>query len=243
MKIWGKTDIGKARRTNQDNFVCEIILDEVVIFCVCDGMGGTSGGHIASKYATREFIHAMKNQITVEINDEDAKIMLEKAVWSANNFVYEMATCDKNLREMGTTLVGGMLIGNYAYLANIGDSRCYHIDSEKITQVTKDHSLVQAMLDNGEISDDEKKTHPHKNYITRAVGVSRETSSDIFKIRFEKNEYLLLCSDGLYNLVDDEQIKKTVISDKNIDKKCDELIEIANKNGGTDNITAVILEF
>ncbi|MFI3227047.1 MAG: Stp1/IreP family PP2C-type Ser/Thr phosphatase [Clostridia bacterium] len=243
MKIWGKTDIGKARRTNQDDFFCEVILDEVVIFCVCDGMGGTNGGHIASKYAAREFIHEIKKQIRIDISDDDAKKILAGAVWSANNFVFDMASCDASLRDMGTTLVGGFLISNKAYLANVGDSRCYHVDQNNITQVTKDHSLVQQLLDNGQISINEKKSHPKKNYITRAVGVSREITSDIFKVKFDKNEFLLLCSDGLYNLVDNELMKEIILMDINIDKKCDKLIEIANENGGSDNITAVILEF
>lgn len=243
MQIWGKTDIGRSRQINQDNFFCEVILDEVVIFCVCDGMGGTNGGHIASKYASREFIFEIKQKIRQDIDDETACDILKKAVNCANNFVFDMASCDSNLSEMGTTLVGGFLIKNKAYIANIGDSRCYHIDQNKITQITKDHSLVQDMVDNGEISNEEKQTHPQKNYITRAVGVAKDINIDIFKISFEFNEYLLLCSDGLYDQITDEKLKEIVLLNENIDYKCNELIKIANLNGGLDNITAVILEF
>lgn len=243
MKIWGKTDIGKTRYENQDNFICQEITENIVAFCVCDGMGGPNGGMIASKYASREFIHALKNTLKLDLNENEAKNLVNEAVFIANNFVYDMARGDINLQEMGTTLVGGFLIGNDVYIANVGDSRAYYINSDKILQITKDHSLVQHLLDNGEISEDEKKTHPKKNYITRAVGVAREIAIDVFKITLQENEYLLLCSDGLYNLIDDEKIKQTVLSQQNIDEKCEIMIQDANENGGTDNITAIILEF
>ena len=243
MNIWGKTDVGVTRNVNQDNYFCEILEDNIIILCVCDGMGGTNGGHIASKYASREFVYEIKRQIKSKITDGDAKRILKDAVSTANNFVHEMAICDHELFDMGTTLIGGMLVESKLYLANIGDSRCYHIDKDKITQVTKDHSLVQMLIDTGKLTVDESLSHPKKNLITRAVGVSKNISSDIYKINLEKNESILLCSDGLYNMVSDEQIKHIINSDSNIDDKCNELVMIANRNGGLDNITTVILQF
>ncbi|MFI3115216.1 MAG: Stp1/IreP family PP2C-type Ser/Thr phosphatase [Clostridia bacterium] len=243
MRIWGKTDAGRERVDNQDNFFCESIMEDIVVFCLCDGMGGTNGGHIASKFASVEFIRDIKKLIRPDISDDDAKIILSKAVLGANNIVYDMSSTDTNLAEMGTTLVGGFLIKDTVYIANVGDSRCYHISNNAILQVTKDHSLVQHLIDTGEISDEERETHPQKNYITRAIGIANEILSDMYRFRFAQGEYILLCSDGLYNLVSDEEIKDVVASDRSLDEKCDILVQTANENGGTDNITAVILEF
>lgn len=243
MKMWGKTDIGRIRQINQDNFFCETIVDNIAIFCVCDGMGGTNGGHIASKYASREFIHEIKTTLRNDITKENAKKLLENAVNYSNSFVYDMANCDTDLYEMGTTLVGGFIINEEVYITNVGDSRCYKISKEEIIQITKDHSLVQQLFDNGEITEEEKRHHPQKNYITRAVGITKETKTDSFLTSIKKGEYLVLCSDGLYNLIEDTQIKDITLKHTNIDEKCDEFIDIANKNGGTDNITVVIVEF
>lgn len=243
MRVWGKTDAGIERQENQDNFFCETIMEDIVVFCLCDGMGGTNGGHIASKFASVEFIREVKKLLRAGISDNDAKIILSKAVFGANNVVYDMSASDAQLSQMGTTLVGGFMVNGNVYIANVGDSRCYHISKDAILQVTKDHSLVQHLVDTGEISDEERATHPQKNFITRAVGVADEIMSDLFRVHFIQGEYILLCSDGLYNLVDDEKIKEVVSSDKPLDEKCDILVETANKNGGTDNITAVILEF
>lgn len=243
MRIWGKTDTGREREDNQDHFFCESLIEDTAVFCICDGMGGANGGHIASEFASKEFIRDVKKLLRADIDHDDAKLILSKAVLNANNVVYDMSSSDTNLAEMGTTLVGGFLINGNVYIANIGDSRCYHISHNAIVQVTKDHSLVQHLVDTGEISDEEKANHPQKNYITRAIGIANEILSDMYRIHFEKGEYILLCSDGLYNLVSDEDIKKIVTSENLLDEKCDILIETANKNGGTDNITAVILEF
>ena len=243
MKIWGKTDIGKLRQINQDNFYTEIINQDIAILCVCDGMGGQKAGHIASKYALNEFIFIMKQGIKDNMSDLDIKELLEEAVLKANKFVYEMAVCEASLSDMGTTLIGGLVYNRSFYVSNTGDSRCYHIASDKITQVTKDHSFVQQLIDTGKITISESYDHPKRNVITKAIGIYQRIKSDIYKIKLEDGEYILLCSDGLYNHVNDDSIKHKILVDEPIDRKCEKLIDIANLNGGYDNITAVVLQF
>lgn len=243
MKIYGKTDIGKVRNINQDNYFYEILENDIALLCVCDGMGGTNGGQIASSNAGNEFILEIKRQLKNELTTENIREILTSAINSANTHVYEMSQNDKELSEMGTTLIGGILYKNCIYIANIGDSRCYHISDDCITQVTKDHSLVQELIDKEQITYVESLNHPDKKYITRAVGTHKNVSGDIYKINLEKNEQILLCSDGLHNMMDEVIIKQKMSTNDDVKKKCLNLINIANKNGGHDNITAVILEF
>lgn len=243
MEVWGKTDIGKSRTLNQDYFYCKILPNNIAILCVCDGMGGTNGGQIASEHASKEFVREISANISNDIDDDTAKKILEDAVESSNRIVYNMSCSDETISEMGTTLIGGFVINSTLYLANIGDSRCYHADFNKITQVTKDHSLVQQLLDDGKITKEETLSHPNKNIITRAVGVGVISSADIYKVKLEKYENIILCSDGLYNSVDDSIIHSITLTDKVIHEKCDILIDTANSFGGLDNITAIILQF
>lgn len=243
MKVWGRTDVGRVREENQDNFYCEVTKDDNAIICVCDGMGGAAGGNIASQFAAKEFVLEVKRLLTCEMNDEIAKNILVSATSHANNFVYDKSQLDENLKDMGTTLVGGFVSGNVLYLANIGDSRCYHIDAHDINRVTKDHSLIQQLLDLGHISIGESQLHPQKNVITRAVGIGDSVDADIYKIILEQGESVVLCSDGLYNLACENDIKIIVNSFDSLAEKCDRLVDLANNNGGFDNVTAVILQF
>lgn len=243
MNIWGKTDIGKIRKINQDNYYAEILQDNIAVLCVCDGMGGQKAGHVASEKALEQFIFNIKQSINNDMSDMTIKEMLEDAIFKCNEYVYDLATSQESLNDMGTTLVGGILYNGSFYVANVGDSRCYHISSEEVTQVTKDHSLVQQLLDEGKITLEESYNHPQKNYITKAIGIYKNMKSDIYKIKLIENEYILLCSDGLYNHVDDQTIKNNVLLDETVEKKCNDLIDIANLNGGYDNITAIILQF
>lgn len=243
MNIWGKTDIGKVRKINQDNYFAEILENDIAILCVCDGMGGQKAGHIASEQTLEQFTFLLKQEIKQIMTEEEIIKMLEDAVFKANEYVYELANSQEHLNEMGTTLVGGILYRNSLYVANVGDSRCYLVNEDGITKVTKDHSLVQQLLDEGKITLEESLDHPQKNYITKAMGVGRGVKSDIYKIELVRKEYILLCSDGLYNHIEDEDIKRHILKSETIEKKCNELIDIANFRGGYDNITAIILQF
>lgn len=241
MKIYGKTDVGSVRNANQDRFVCETLSDNSAIICVCDGMGGEKGGEVASEYAIETFVHHIKTDIFDNIDQNQVSSMLRRAVEYANNYVYQIGLTDEALSKMGTTLVGGVVISNTFYVANIGDSRCYHIGSQGITQVTKDHSVVQEIMENTDISHLETHLEPLKKYLTRAIGHSTGDDCDIYKVNLVENDIILLCSDGLHNLVIDKHIEEIVASDLTIESKCDLLIQTANTNGGNDNITVAML--
>lgn len=241
MRFFGKTDIGKLRSKNQDTFHCEHV-DDVVIMCVCDGMGGEQGGEIASKHGIEIFVHQIKINLHDNMSEKQIYDMLKKAVRFANSYVYQIGITDPKLSRMGTTLVGGVLIGGIFYVANIGDSRCYYI-SDTIHQVSKDHSIVQELLDTGSDSYDEEYMNSLKKYLTKAIGDVTGNNPDVYKIELKKSEFVMLCSDGLHNVVDDKKIYEIIASDTDISDKCEQLINKANENGGFDNITVTILQY
>lgn len=243
MNIYGITDVGSVRSTNQDQFICETLNENTAVICVCDGMGGEQGGEIASKYAIETFVHHIKTDIFDNIDQDGITAMLRRAVEYANNYVYQIGLSDEKLSKMGTTLVGGLVIGNSFYVANIGDSRCYHIGARGITQVTRDHSIVQEIMENTDVSTIETHLEPLKKYLTRAIGHSTGDDCDIYKVNLLEGDSILLCSDGLHNLVIDEHICEVCQSMLTIKSKCELLVETANKNGGNDNITVLLLEY
>ncbi len=248
----GNTDVGKKRKENQDHFGIKEYSDSTVVVIVCDGMGGHRGGREASHGAVEAFLAEMDRFVSAHLdggilNDEafDIKNALCDAVKKANEHVIEIADSSDELREMGTTLVGAVVSGNRVYTANVGDSRLYHIKDGEITQITHDHSLVQYYVDIGRISQSEAKNSPHKNIITRSVGNSDFTDPDVFVTHIHESdeaEYLVLCSDGLYNMVEEGEIAR-IVSDGTADvaARTEMLIANANTAGGTDNITAVLI--
>lgn len=249
MDISGLTDVGKRRETNQDNF-CIKKLDERVCFAiVCDGMGGQNGGQLASKIAC-ETIESHLLEIGDELkfqkenpdeSVEDIKSMMIRGMSKANLAVHDAASCDENYKGMGTTTILVVIIDDLAYITHIGDSRVYILTDKKLSQITKDHSVVQELVDQGELTKQEALNHPNKNMITRAVGVNLLVDIDYLKIPFEYGNKLLICTDGLTNMVQDFVIENILINN-GVQESCSQLIELANKAGGYDNSTVVVIE-
>lgn len=232
MQIRGLTDKGKVRKTNQDNFY---IADNSKWCIIADGMGGHNGGETASITA----IDVIKESIITKPSNIDE--CLQNSIHFANKTVYDMSLHVDGLIGMGTTAVICYFSGRTATIANVGDSRAYHLSELGFRQVTHDHSIVQQLVDLGKITASEAKTHPQKNLITRAIGTEPNIEVDITHITYKKGDYFLLCSDGLTSFVDDEVIKQT-IKNNDIDTAVKELINIANNSGGMDNITVILIQ-
>lgn len=241
MEYWGLSDTGRVRAQNQDAFRIEELDRHTVLAVVCDGMGGAKSGNIASRLAIDVFVDEVVRSYKSSMNQEQLEQLLQGAVKLANFTVYDQAQQFEDFAGMGTTLVAALLSGKNATIVNVGDSRCYHITREDIRRITVDHSLVQMMVDRGDLTAEEARDYPGKNYITRAVGTEPTVESDVFAIRVERGEALLLCSDGLHNEVDDQEILFEVVHGVNNDNCCQRLLDIANMRGSPDNVTSVLV--
>ena len=241
MEYWGLTDTGKVRSQNQDAFRIEELDRHTVLAVVCDGMGGAKSGNIASKLAVDVFVEEVRCSYKSSMSQEQCEQLLRNAVRLANFTVYDQARQIEDFAGMGTTLVAVLVSGKTATVVNVGDSRCYHITSSDIYRVTVDHSLVQMMLDRGDLTPEEARDYPGKNYITRAVGTEPAVECDAFLVRLERGDALLLCSDGLHNEMDDQEILFEVVHGVNNDNCCQRLLEIANMRGSPDNVTSVLI--
>ncbi len=252
MIYFGKTDIGKKRKGNQDNFGTYKIAENAVLCVVCDGMGGACGGEEASRLALEAFSADLEDTCRAHISDGvldagelDIKLILENAVVAANKKVYETAEGDQSLRGMGTTLVAFFSVDNRYYSVNVGDSRMYMICGKEIKQITHDHSYVQYLVDIGKLTPKEAKESTNRNIITRAIGTAEDIEADVCNIELPENTediYILLCSDGLTNMVSDEKIAAIAKEELTVEEKVAKLIAQANKNGGSDNITVVLIK-
>jgi protein phosphatase len=241
MEYWGLSDIGKVRAQNQDVFRIEQLDRHTVLAAVCDGMGGAKSGHIASKLAIDVFVDEVVRSYRSPMSQEQLNQLLTGAVKLANYTVYDQSRQFEEFSGMGTTLVAVLLNGRTATVVNVGDSRCYHITREDIHQITVDHSLVQMMLQRGDLTAEEARRYPGKNYITRAVGTEPTVQCDVFTLRVERGEALLLSSDGLHNEVDDQEILFEVVHGVNHDNCCQRLLDIANMRGSPDNVTCALV--
>ena len=241
MEYWGLSDIGRVRAQNQDAFRIEELDRHTILAVVCDGMGGAKSGNIASRLAIDVFVDEVKNSWKASMTQEQTEQLLQNAVKLANFTVYDQARQFEDFAGMGTTLVAALLSGKIATVVNVGDSRCYHITHNDIRRVTVDHSVVQMMVDRGELTAEEARNYPGRNYITRAVGTEPTVDSDLFAIRVERGDALLLSSDGLHNEVDDQEILFEVVHGVNNDNCCQRLLDIANMRGSPDNVTSVLV--
>jgi PPM family protein phosphatase len=239
MIIAGKTDRGKVRVTNQDDFAVGYLPGSAVYAVVCDGMGGANGGNVASSTAVRIISKEIAGGYNESLDDEGIKKLLMLAVGKANNAVFEMSRKDHSLLGMGTTVVAAVASGGSVSVAHAGDSRAYLID-DGIKQLTRDHSIVQEMLENGKITQDEALIHPQKNIITRALGVEESLDIDFKMVQFGADGAVLICTDGLTNLITDEALQITV-KESNKEQCAEKLVNMANDNGGSDNITVVVI--
>ncbi len=238
MKTNAITDVGLLRTENQDMFYSneQSIGNLPNLFIVADGMGGHVGGKQASETAIYTII-----QYIEQSKETDIRVLFEQAIKRANSAVFEEAK-EKNLQGMGTTIVMATIDKDVLSVSNVGDSRLYVVSPGAIKQVTKDHSLVEEMIRMGELERSKARLHPEKNVITRAVGASEDCKADFFKVRLDEEECFLMCSDGLSNMLDDEQIRNIMNSQRDVIEKTQKLVETANENGGKDNITVVVVE-
>jgi len=241
MQSWGLTDPGCVRPQNQDTYHIEQ-LDRNTLLCVlCDGMGGAKSGNIASSLAAEVFVQEVKRSFHSNMDPEKADMMLRGAVKLANFTVFDQAAQFEEFSGMGTTLVAALVREDRATLVNVGDSRVYGINRSGIRLLTKDHSLVQMMVDRGDLTPEVAKSYPGKNLITRAVGTEPMVMCDIYHREVSKGDYLLLCSDGLSNVMDDQEILFEVVHGVNKQHCCQRLLAIAKNRGAPDNVTSVLV--
>ena len=238
MKTFSKTDIGRKLEVNQDYvFVSDQPVGNIPnLLIVADGMGGHNAGDYASKFV----VQVLKKELA-KSREDGPRAMLKKAIASANHQLIAESKTDAKLEGMGTTLVAATVIEHTLYFANVGDSRLYLLNDE-IRQLSKDHSLVQEMVRLGGLNAEEAKHHPDKNIITRAIGVKEDIEIDFFEYRLKKGDIILMCTDGLSNMVEDEEIFQIVRSSRDVVEAVEQLIERANSNGGKDNIGVIVAE-
>lgn len=240
MQVYGRTDIGRSRSSNQDAFICGRLSDTALFAVVCDGMGGARGGNVASSIAVRVIAERIADTYRETMTLQSVRYMLESAVAAANVEVFDAAMADVQLRGMGTTVVAVVMTGRDGVVAHIGDSRAYLLSENGIEQVTRDHSVVQAMVENGQISESEARHHPRKHFITRALGVEQTVECELHEIAVPEGATLLVCTDGLTNMVDTDDIYTTVTTAPP-EEIADRLIGKANMAGGSDNITVAVI--
>ena len=243
MHVWGVTDIGLVRKENQDAYlVRECTASGHTICVVCDGMGGAAGGQLASKIATETFTSELEKVLTPEMTPEQLAAASSYAVALANKAIQAAAEENEEYRNMGTTLVAAVSYTGGVVVTNVGDSRAYHVTENGITRITKDHSLVESMVDRGDITEEEARRHPNRNLITRALGVDADAQCDGYICPVHEGEYLLLCTDGLVGTVTDQEMLFEVIHGSGPDSCLERLMEIAKAQGAPDNVTAVLMQ-
>ncbi len=238
MKTFSKVDVGRKREVNQDYvFVSDKPIGNVPnLLVVADGMGGHNAGDFASRFV----VESIKEDIARSAED-GPEATIRKAIQSANHRLREVAKQDARLDGMGTTLVVATVIEHTLYFANVGDSRLYLLN-ESIKQLSKDHSFVQEMVRLGGINAEEAKHHPDKNIITRAIGARQNVEIDFFEFRIQKGDMILMCTDGLSNMMEDEEMYRIVKGSRDIVEAVEQLVKRANDNGGNDNIGVVLAE-
>ena len=241
MQYWGLTDPGCVRPQNQDAFAMEQLDRNTVLCVVCDGMGGAKSGNIASSLAVDVFVQEVRRTWTSSMTQEKINLMLHSAVKLANFTVFDQAQQFEDFDGMGTTLVAVLVHNRHVTVAHVGDSRAYRVNCDGIWQMTRDHSLVQMMVERGELTQEMARTYPGKNFITRAIGTEPMVLCDVSNLELSKGEFLVLCSDGLSNVLDDQEILFEVVHGVNRQDCCQRLLDIAKNRGAPDNVTSVLI--
>lgn len=243
MEVWSMTDVGLVRKENQDACaVCQHEESGHTLCVVCDGMGGAAGGKLASRIAVDTFMTEMQKVLRRDMTPEQLREASSYAVVLANRAIRDAAEASVDCRGMGTTLVSAVSYDGGAVLSNVGDSRAYHITADGIQRVTKDHSLVESMVDRGDITAEEARHHPNRNLITRALGPDMSALSDEYICPLEAGDFLLLCSDGLVDTVTDQEMLFEVIHGDDLNTCLDRLLAISKSHGASDNVTAVLMK-
>ncbi len=238
--MWGISDVGAVRKQNQDAFYLTSCQDRFPFAVVCDGMGGAKAGNVASKLAVDSFVETVSQGLKAEKPDLDG--LLTQAVSGANELVRYQAEVDAQCRGMGTTLVAALVDEHQVHLVNVGDSRAYLLSSQGIRQLTRDHSVVEDLVERGEITHEEARLHPQKNLITRALGAEPSVEADLYHLERREGELILLCSDGLSNVVTDQELLFEVIHGGDAESACGRLLQLALSRGAPDNVTAVLIQ-
>jgi len=241
MQCWGVTDPGCVRTQNQDTYLIEKLDRDSVLCIVCDGMGGAKSGNVASTLAAEVFVEEVRQTWKPGMDPDEVEQMMRSAVKLANFTVYDQAMQLEEFAGMGTTLVALLVQDQEATIVNVGDSRAYLVGNSGIRKLTTDHSVVQMMVDRGELTPEQARTYPGKNYITRAIGPEAVADCDVFHLDVERGDCLLLCSDGLSNMVDDQEILFEVVHGTNKENCCQRLLDIAKNRGAPDNVTGVMV--
>lgn len=239
MLITAKSDRGLVRKQNQDSFAAGELPGEVFWAVVCDGMGGAQGGSVASKIGVDIISDKIKRGFNVAMSGNSVRNLMTSAIEGSNIKIFDMAKKDDKLTGMGTTVVIVIVHGGKAYFAHAGDSRAYIVNESGIRQITSDHSVVQAMVENGELTADEAKNHPQRNIITRALGVEESIDVDFNDETLTNDDVIIICTDGLTNFVEPANIFEIYLSCDNA-VLAENLVTSANENGGGDNITVVV---
>mgnify|MGYP002535452842 CR=1 FL=1 len=241
IKAYAKSDVGKVREINEDSYYISESLDEVQLYIIADGMGGYNGGEIASSLAIKSAKNYIENNFAQADKDKESIIQLvASSLEYANMVVYEKSKENKELNGMGTTLDICLIYNNKAYIGHVGDSRIYRIRKDFIRKLTQDHSYVQKLVKDGTITKEEAEKHPKKNMLMKALGCNAFVEPDVSVKGFLRDDILLISSDGLTNMVKQEDIFK--IAKGNIEKAPIRLVDLANENGGLDNITVVVIK-
>ena len=229
LRVGARTDVGRARERNEDSY-----LSSPPLYAVADGLGGHRGGNVASSLAMK---------VLSEIAQPGNWGQLVEQVREANRAILDQARRDRTLSGMGTTVTAAFMDNSEVHLAHVGDSRGYLIRGGEISQITEDHTLVHRMVQEGKISPSEAEHHPQRSIVVRALGVEDPVEVDELTVAVQEGDHILLCSDGLYSMVSDERIKEVLLSARDPQQACDQLVELANEGGGLDNITVMVLDF
>lgn len=241
MQAWGLTDPGMVRAQNQDDYAIVKLGRDQLLAIVCDGMGGARSGNIASKMAVDIFTGEIRRTVRSNMKQDRIDSMMKDALELANKAVFEQSHISEEYKGMGTTLVAALFQKDTVTVANVGDSRAYLFNKDGVQSITTDHSLVELMVQRGELSREAAKNHPGKNLITRAVGTESCVECDLFHHRVSKGDSILLCSDGLSNLMSDQEILFEVVHGVNKNDCCQRLMKIANFRGSPDNVTITLI--
>ncbi|MCT4565061.1 MAG: Stp1/IreP family PP2C-type Ser/Thr phosphatase [Maledivibacter sp.] len=243
MEWASKTDIGRIRSKNEDSLYVD--QKHMRIFIVADGMGGHNAGEVASKMAIEQVSESIKNKFdSISTNDEaQIKRVIEDAIYKGNKEIYNQSLSHNSWDGMGTTITMALFIDHRLYFAHVGDSRAYMLRQKELTQLTEDHTLVSELMKNGSITEVEAKTHPKRNVITKALGTEISPIPDILSVDVDDGDVIILCTDGLTNMVDNYLIKNSFLNNSNLQDSCDFLVDEANNRGGFDNITLIAIRY
>ena len=240
MRSWGITDVGLIRKENQDAYETTLI-GPYTVAVVCDGMGGSAGGAVASGIAVRTYREELEKNLRPGMHMEQLREVSDFSIAAANHAIRQRAEEEPVLQRMGTTLVSAIVRKSEVLVSNVGDSRAYLITPGGIRQISRDHSLVESMVERGDLTHEQARRHPGKNLITRALGPDQQVQADTFTLQWKQGEFLLLCTDGLINTVSDQELLFEIIHNDDREHCLQRLMELARQRGAPDNVTAILM--